>query len=283
MPNWEQSRAGMDALGIIAGNGEFPLVLARAARLQGVGQLVAVAFEGETEPEVATLVDEVEWIKIGQLNKLIQAFTSRAVNRAVMAGGIAPANLFKNLSLDFRMITVAARLKVRNAESIFGAIADELAKDGVALLDPRQFLGDAVPREGCLTRVKPTKQQKEDIEFGLRTAKEVSRLDIGQTVVVKEGTVLAVEGFEGTDECIRRGGALAGEKGGAVVVKVSKPNQDFRFDIPCIGRRTLESCATGKIAVLAIEAGSSLLLGKDEIVRTADKQDLRIVGVTARE
>jgi DUF1009 family protein len=271
-----------DALGIIAGNGEFPLVLAREARQQDLGRLVAVAFEGETAPEVAELVDDVEWIKIGQLHKLIQTFTSRGVKRAVMAGGITPANLFKNLSLDFQMIAVAARLKVRNAETIFGAIADEMAKDGVELLDPRQFLGDAVPQEGCLTRGKPTKQQLEDIEFGLRIAKGISKLDIGQTVVVKEGTVLAIEGFEGTDECIRRGGALASEKGGAVVVKVSKPNQDFRFDIPCIGTRTLESCAVGKVAVLAIEAGSSLLLGKDEIVRAADEQDLRIVGVTAR-
>jgi len=269
----------MNSLGIIAGNGEFPLVLARSARRQGVGRLVAAAFEGETAPEVAELVDDVEWIKIGQLNKLVQTFTSRGVTRAVMAGGITPANLFKNLSLDFRMIAVAARLKVRNAETIFGAIADELTKDGVELLDPRQFLGDAVPSAGCLTCGKPTKQQQEDIDFGLRIAKEVSRLDIGQTAVVKEGTVLAVEGFEGTDECIRRGGALAGEKGGAVVVKVSKPNQDFRFDIPCVGQRTIESCEAGKVAVLAVEAGCTLLLDKDSFLHAADKQDLRVVAV----
>jgi DUF1009 family protein len=273
----------MDSLGIIAGNGEFPLILARSARQQGVPRLVAAAFEGETRPEVAKLVDDIEWIKVGQLNKLIQTFTSRGVKRAVMAGGITPANLFKNLSLDFRMIAVAARLKVRNAETVFGAIGDELAKYGVELLDPRQFLGDAVPSEGCLTGGKPSNQQQEDIAFGLRIAKEISKLDIGQTVVVKEGTVLAVEGFEGTDECIRRGGTLAGEKGGAVAVKVSKPNQDFRFDIPCIGLRTIESCATGKVAVLAVEAGSSLLLGKDEIVRKADELGLRIVGVAGRE
>src|SRR5207302_9200904 len=125
---------------------------------------------------------------------------------------------------------VAALVKERNAESIFGAVAEEMADDGVELLDPRPFLGDSVPQAGCLTRRKPAKEEQEDITFGLRIAKEVSRLDIGQTVVVKKGTVLAVEGFEGTDECIRRGGLLAGDKGGAVVVKVSKPNQDFRFD-----------------------------------------------------
>ena len=268
----------MEPLGIIAGNGEFPLLLARAARQQGC-RVIAAAFTGETQPAIEQAVDEMEWVRLGQINKLSEVFTKRNVKRAVMAGGITPANLFKNLSLDLRMIAVAARLKVRNAETIFGAIADELGKDGITLLDPRPFLGDAVPQAGNLTRGKPSAEQQADIAFGLKIAKEVSRLDIGQTVVVKQGTVLAVEGFEGTDACIRRGGELAGEKGGGVVVKVSKPNQDFRFDIPCIGMASVESCATGKIAVLAIEAGSSLLLGRDEILKAADLQGLRIVGV----
>lgn len=270
----------MEALGIIAGNGDFPLILARAARRQGL-RVVAAAFEGEAAPGLAELVDELEWVRIGQLNKLSQAFTNRSVKRAVMAGGVTPGTLFKNLSLDFRMIAVAARLKERNAETIFGAVADELGKDGVSVIDPRPFLADAVPQPGPLTRSKPSKEQQEDIAFGLKLAKEVSRLDIGQTVVVKQGTVLAVEGFEGTDACIRRGGELAGEKGSAVVVKVSKPRQDFRFDIPCIGLKTLESCAAGKIAVLAIEAGSTLLLNKDEIITAASKQGLCIYGVEA--
>ncbi|MCG3148086.1 MAG: UDP-2,3-diacylglucosamine pyrophosphatase LpxI [Verrucomicrobiae bacterium] len=268
----------MNALGIIAGNGEFPLLLARCARQQGL-RVVAAAFEGETQPGIESLVDEFEWVRVGQLNKLSQAFTKRGIQRAIMAGGITPATLFKNLSLDLRMIAVAARLKKRNAETIFGAIADELGKDGVELLDPRPFLGDSIPQTGNLTRQKPNSDQQDDITFGLQIAKAIAALDIGQTVVVKRGTVLAVEGFEGTDACIRRGGELAGEKGGAVVVKVSKPKQDFRFDIPCIGLKTLESCAAGKIAVLAIEAGSSLLLDKEKILETARRQDLVIVGV----
>jgi hypothetical protein len=270
----------MDSVGIIAGNGEFPMIFARSARQQGVTRLVTAAFEGETNSEIEKLADEVEWVRIGQLNKLIRVFTSRGVTRAVMAGGLTPSNLFKNLSLDMRMIAVAARLKQRNAETIFGAIADELKKDGIELLDPRPFFGDAVPKAGCLTRCQPTKEEQEDIEFGSCIAKEVGRLDIGQAVVVKRGTVLAVEGLEGTDECIRRGGALAGEKGGAVVVKVSKPNHDFRFDIPCVGVRTIESCATGKIAVLAIEAGSSLLLDKDKVLEAANKNNLCLVAET---
>jgi UDP-2,3-diacylglucosamine hydrolase len=271
----------MEPLGIIAGNGEFPLILARAARQQGC-RVIAAAFTGETQPAIDQAADEIEWVRLGQLKKLSEVFTKRGIKRAVMAGGITPANLFKNLSLDLRMIAVAAKLKARNAETIFGAIADELGKDGVTLLDPRPFLGDAVPAAGNLTRGKPSAEQQADIAFGLKIAKEISRLDIGQTVVVKQGTVLAVEGFEGTDACIRRGGELAGEKGGGIVVKVSKPNQDFRFDIPCIGLKTIESCAAGKIAVLAIEAGSGLLLGRDEILKAADRQDLRVVGVEVK-
>lgn len=272
----------MDSLGIIAGNGDFPLIFARAARRQAVGRLVAAAFEGETSPEIAKLVDEVEWIRLGQLNKLIQAFTTRGVKRAVMAGGITPANLFKNLSLDFRMISAAARLRQRNAETIFGAIAEELAKDGVELLDARPFLGDLVPKPGVLTRRRPSKEQRDDIEFGLKIAKQVSALDIGQTVVVKKGTVLAVEAFEGTDECIRRGGALAGERGGAVVVKVSKPGQDFRFDIPCVGMRTIESCAAGKVGALAVEAGATLLLDRDRVLGAAEEQGLCIEAIATK-
>jgi len=271
----------MEPLGIIAGNGEFPLVLARAARRSGVGHLVAAAFDGETRPEVGDVVDEITWVKLGQLGKLIEVFTSRGVKRAVMAGGITPANLFKNLRLDLRMTTVALRLEQRNAATIFGAIASEMAKDGVELLDPRPFLGDAVPKPGPLTHRKPSAEQQGDIEFGLKIAKVVSALDVGQTVVVKKGTVLAVEGFEGTDECVRRGGALAGGEGGAVVVKVSKPNQDFRFDIPCVGQQTIGSCVAGHVAVLAIEAGSALLLNKEAILETADEHGLCITAVSA--
>ena len=271
----------MEPLGIIAGNGEFPLILARSARQLGTGRIVAAAFDGETNPEIDGAVDEIEWVKLGQLKKLIEVFTSRGVKRAVMAGGVAPSNLFKNLRLDLRMTTVALRLKERNAETIFGAIAAELSKDGVELIDPRPFLGDSVPKAGVLTRHQLSKEQQEDVGFGLKIAKAVSALDIGQTAVVKQGTVLAVEGFEGTDECIRRGGALAGEKGHAVVVKVSKPAHDFRFDIPCVGAKTIESCRAGHISVMAMEAGRSLLLDKDRLLKAANEAGLSLVAVTS--
>jgi DUF1009 family protein len=268
----------METIGIIAGNGEFPLILARSVR-QGGRRIVAAALEGEADRQIEQLVDEVEWVKIGQLNKLIKVFTSRGVSQALMAGGVTPAKLFKNISLDLRMIALAARVKIRNAETIFGSVAGELQKDGVELLDSRPFLGDAVPQPGCLTRRKPDSEQRDDIAFGLRIAKAVSALDIGQTVVVKRGTVLAVEGFEGTDECIRRGGALGGENGGAVVVKVSKPNHDFRFDIPCVGSRTIDSCVAGQISVLAMEAGRSLLLDRAQVVKAAEQNGIRLVAM----
>lgn len=270
-------------LGLIAGNGEFPLILARAARAQGIGPLVAVAFEGETRPAISEEVDHVEWIKIGQLNKLIRAFTSRQVTRAVMAGGLAPSNLFKNLRLDFRMVALAARLKERNAHTIFGGIAEEMAKEGVVLVDPRPYLGEAVAGAGALTRRAPDREQQSDIAYGRRIAKAVSDLDIGQTVVVKKGTVLAVEGFEGTDACIRRGGELAGESGAAVVVKVSKADHDFRFDIPCIGVQTVESCRAARIGVLAVEAGRSALLDRAAILEAANRLGLAIVGIDGKD
>jgi UDP-2,3-diacylglucosamine hydrolase len=269
----------MEPLGIIAGNGDFPLILARSARQLGAGPIVAAAFDDETNPEIDRLADHVDWIKLGQLNKLIEVFTSRGVKRAVMAGGVTPSNLFKNLRLDLRMTTVALRLKARNAETIFGAIASEMARDGVELIDPRPFLGESVPQAGILTRRKPSNDQQEDVEFGLKMAKAVSALDIGQTVVVKRGTVLAVEGFEGTDDCIRRGGMLAGEKGGSVVVKVSKPNHDFRFDIPCVGEKTIESCQAGRVSVMAMEAGRSLLLDKDKLLTAANEAGICLVAV----
>lgn len=267
------------ALGLIAGNGEFPCLIARTARQTGIARIVAVALEGETQPELRQWVDELVWVRVGQLDRLIKTFTQQGIRQAVMAGGVTPARLFKNLRLDWRMVKVAARLRERNAHTIFGAIAEELAKDGVTLLDPRPLLGENVPTAGTLTRRAPNRQQQQDIAFGQRIAKAVSALDIGQTVVVKKGTVLAVEAFEGTDVCIRRGGQLAGERGGAVVVKVSKPDHDFRFDIPCVGRRTVESCEAAHVAVLALEAGRTALLDRAAVLDAANRVGLVVVAI----
>lgn len=254
----------ISTLGIIAGNRSLPLLFAQHARELGVQRLVVAAFEGETDPNLASLVDDIVWLKVGQLTKLVRVFTERGVAKCVMLGQIAPKNLF-DLRPDLRAAAMLFRLKEKNAHSIFGAIADELRKDGVELIEATPWLKPLMPGPGFRIGAQPKPDQHEDTLFGLRIAKEISRLDIGQTVVVKNGTVLAVEGFEGTDQCIRRGGVLAGKHGGATVVKVAKVSHDLRFDIPCVGPRTVDVCSESKIAVLAIEAGKTLLLEQEEL------------------
>jgi UDP-2,3-diacylglucosamine hydrolase len=264
-----------DAIGIIAGNRSLPLLFARQARQAGVRQLVAVAFEGETDDKLAALVDEIVWLKVGQLSKMISAFTDRGIKQCVMVGQIAPKNLY-DLRPDLRAMTLLLRLKEKNAHTIFGGIADELKKDGVELIEATTWLKPLMPSNGFRLGPKLSDSQREDVAFGFRIAKEISRLEIGQLVVVKEGTVLAVEGHEGTDKCLARGGELAGKDGGAVAVKVAKFNHDMRFDIPCIGLRTLETCAAAKITVLALESGKTLLLEQDECSKFAVERKITI-------
>jgi UDP-2,3-diacylglucosamine hydrolase len=261
-------------LGLIAGNRQFPQIFAQEARRAGVERLVAVAFEGETEPNIASHVDHVEWMKLGQLNKLIDAFKTNDVQDVVMVGQIAPKNLFANIRLDFRMTVLLARLKKRNAETIFGAIGEELAKDGLRLVPHAQFLERLIPKPGILTKRKPSTEEREDFQFGMKIAKSIALLDIGQTVIVKRGTVLAVEAFEGTDAALARGGQLG--QGDSVAVKVTKPNQDMRFDIPCIGCTTIETLHKSGISALGIEAGRTLLLEKDKLLELADHNKLAI-------
>jgi DUF1009 family protein len=252
-----------ESLGIIAGNRSLPLLLARQARSLGVKRLVAVGFDGETDPELAKLVDDIVWLKVGQLSKLIAAFTERGVTQCVMVGQIAPKNLF-DLRPDLRAMGMLFKLKERNAHTIFGAIGDELKKDGVELVAATPWLQPLMPAAGFHLGPALTEEQKADVAFGHRIAKEVSRLEIGQTVVVKNGTVLAVEGFEGTDKCLARGGELAGKDGGAVAVKVAKEKHDLRFDIPCVGPQTIETCGKSGVGVLAFEAGNTLILDRPE-------------------
>jgi hypothetical protein len=268
----------LDSLGLIAGNRSLPLELARHARAAGVKKLVAVAFENETDPALAGLVDEIVWLRVGQLSKMIAAFTDRGVKQCVMAGQIAPKNLF-DLRPDLRAMALLFKLKEKNAHTIFGAIADELKKDGVELIEATPWLTPLMPGKGFSLGPKLSAEQKADIEFGLRIAKEITRLEIGQTVVVKDGTVLAVEGFEGTDQCLTRGGELAGKDGGAIAVKVAREKHDMRFDIPCLGARTLEVCAAARISVLAVEAAKTLLLEREACERLAVKAKLSLTTV----
>ncbi len=251
-----------EAIGMIAGNGIYPAIFARAARKAGVGRLAAATFHDETDPGIEELVDSVSWMRVGQLSKMIKFFNREGIDRAVMVGQIAPKNLF-DLRPDMRTLILLGRLKERNAESIFSGIADELAKDGIELIAATTYLDHLLPDPGHICGPGPDKRLEEEAAFGFRIAKETSRIDIGQTVVVRKGTVLAVEAFEGTNAAIRRGGELG--QGKAVVVKVSKPNQDLRFDVPCIGPETIKIAAEAGVKAVVVESGSTLLLDKEQI------------------
>jgi UDP-2,3-diacylglucosamine hydrolase len=267
------AQAPLDALGIIAGNGVYPKLLADSARKAGVKKIVAAAFTGETDPALAQHVDLIEWMRVGQLNRFLKFFRAHDVHHAIMAGQIAPKNLF-DLQPDWKALLLLGKLKERNAESIFAAIADELAKIDVELLPATTFLEDSLAPSGLVAGAKLSRQEEEDVDLGWKIAKEIARLDIGQTVIVKNGTIVAVEALEGTNETIKRGGTLV--RDGAVMVKVAKPNQDMRFDVPVIGVETIRIAAEGKLRVIAVEAGKTLLLDHDAIIDVANRSKISI-------
>jgi DUF1009 family protein len=263
-----------DVLGIIAGNGVYPRLLADSARKAGLRKIVAAAFTGETDPALAQHVDAIKWMRVGQLSSLLKFFREQKIQQAIMAGQIAPKNLF-DLRPDWKALLLLAQLKQRNAESIFAAIADELSKVGVDLLPATTFLEDFLAQTGLIAGPKLSRHDEQDIDFGWKIAKEIAGLDIGQTVIVKNGTIVAVEALEGTNDAIKRSGALA--RKGTVMVKVAKPNQDMRFDIPAIGLETLHVGAEAGLRAIAVEAGRTLLLEKDAIVDLANHSKISII------
>src|SRR5438132_1715058 len=264
-----------DRLAIIACNGVYPRVLARGARAAGVRKILALAFEGETDAELGQLVDEICWLRVGQLNRMLSTLRDAKITSTIMAGQIAPRNLF-DLHPDWRALLLLAKLKQRNAESIFRAIAGELGKIGVTLLPATTFLEAFLAGEGLIAGPTLSRREKSDIDLGWGIAQKIAALDIGQTIILKNGTVLAIEGFDGTNETILRGGALG--RGGAVMIKVAKPNQDMRFDIPVIGAKTISVAAQAKIRVIALEAGRTLLLEKEDVIRAAQSARISVVG-----
>jgi len=262
-----------ETLALIAGRADYPLLLARAARARGVKKIIAVAFKGETSREIEQVADEVTWIHAGQLAPLLDALKRSGARHAVMAGQVNPNVLFL-FRMDKSLVGLLKSLPVKNAHTIFGAITQEVETAGLELLPASSFMQDYMPTAGCLTARAPDTRELADIEIGRRVIKDTSHLDIGQTVVVKEGMVLAVEAFEGTDKAIRRGGKLGGK--GAVVVKVPKVGHDMRFDIPVIGMRTLQSLKKAKASCLAIEAGGAILLNKEAVVSQANAMGIVI-------
>lgn len=263
-------------LAIIAGNGVYPQAMARAARAAGVARLAVAAFQNETDPALTPLVDEMEWMRVGQLGKLLSFLQKSGASHAVMSGQIHPRNLF-DLRPDIKALVVLARLKRRNAESIFGAIAEEMRGIGVELLPATTYMEEHLASAGLIAGPKLKPRAEDDLRYGFHIAKECSRLDIGQTVVVKNGTVLAVEAFEGTNSAIQRGGEL-GRKD-AAMVKVSKPNQDFRFDVPVIGPLTLEAARDARLRAIGVEAGKALLLEREKLTALANEHRITVFGL----
>ncbi len=267
-----------ESLFLIAGSGRYPQLVAHAARRAGVARIAMAAFEGETAEETSALADEIAWMRVGQLGRLLDAAKRSGAAHGIMAGQIAPKNLF-DLRPDVKALVVLARIKERNAETLFGAVAKLLEESGVALLPATRFLEDQLATEGHIAGPKLKSREIEDAEFGLRIARETSRLDIGQTVVVKNGAVLAVEAFEGTNEAIERGGRLG--RGGGWAVKVSKPGQDMRFDVPVVGELTIAAAAGAGLRGIVAEAGAVLFLDRERVCATAREKRITLYGVRA--
>ncbi len=261
-------------IGLIAGSGQFPLLFAQAARRSGV-RVVAVGFQGETTPELAGMVDEFHMLKLGQLNRLIKAFRNAGVSRAAMAGAINKTRIYSRIRPDWRAIKLIHRLRRKNDDFLLRAIAEELESEGILIEPSTLFVPSLLAPEGVLTRRKPNQRERLDIEFGWEMAKGMGHLDIGQCLVVKDQSVLAVEGIDGTDATILRGGALCDK--GAVVIKVCKPNQDLRFDIPAVGLATIETMKQVHASVLVFEADKSLMFDRDRMIDMANAAGVSLV------
>lgn len=271
---------GGERIGLIAGNGRFPVIFAENAKRMGY-RVSAVAHIGETSPELERHVERIHWIKIGQFNKLIHALKADGVTQAVMLGGIKKTHVFSTVRPDLRALAVASRLRRLKDDDILREVAAELESEGIQIRESTFGLQGILVEEGLLTKRKPTKKEWDDLRYGWEVAGDIGRMDIGQCVVIKDRVVVAVEAVEGTDETIRRGGALAQE--GAVVVKRFKPQQDLRFDLPAVGPATIKTMASVKARVLAVEAGRTVLLDRMDMLRLADRAGIAVVGVAGEE
>ncbi|MCI0336681.1 MAG: UDP-2,3-diacylglucosamine diphosphatase LpxI [Acidobacteria bacterium] len=267
--------------GLIAGNGRFPFLVLEGARAEGVEMAVA-AIKEETDPKIEKLATVVEWISVGHLNKLIKFFKREGVTHAVMAGQVKHVQIFKlNALPDWRMARMLARLKRRNTDALIGAVAEELESEGMKVIDSTTFLQPLIAREGVLTKRAPNKHEIADIEYGLHVAVELARLNLGQTIVVKNQAVVAVEAMEGTDSTIRRAAELV--RGRALtVVKVARTDQDMRFDVPVIGLNTVETLRTCNVTAISLTAEKTLIFDRDETIASANQNRIAIIALASQ-
>jgi UDP-2,3-diacylglucosamine hydrolase len=278
--------------GLIAGNGKFPFLVVEGAKRAGVSLSVA-AIREETDPQIEGLADSVTWVGIGQLGKMIRFFKNEGVEQAIMAGQVKHVQIFSRAVPDARMLKMLLKLPRRNTHSLIGAVADELASEGIELIDSTHFLQDYLPQPGSLTKRQPDGRERQDIDYGLEIANEIARLDLGQTIVVRAKACVAIEAMEGTDATIRRAGEITRTQprgimrgrrvnlsgGQLTVVKVAKPNQDMRFDVPVVGVPTVESMLEAGATCLCISAGKTLMFDRDEMISLAEKNRIAIVAL----
>ncbi|MEI7879800.1 MAG: UDP-2,3-diacylglucosamine diphosphatase LpxI [bacterium] len=271
---------GITEIVLLAGKGDYPLLLAQSARAQGVRRITAIAFRHETDRAIARYVDDVKWIYLGQFGAVLGALDAWGIKHAVMVGQITPTHLF-SLRFDRMTFDLLKNLKQRNAHTIYGAACEALGQHGVQLLPAHLFMEAAMPEAGLIGGREPTESEIADIHFGLKVAKITSGIEIGQTVVVKEGTILAVEAYEGTDETILRAGRVG--NGGAVVVKVAKTGHDMRFDIPVVGLRTMKIIKKSKTRVLAVEAKRTILLEREKLIQEANRLGICFIAMNTED
>jgi hypothetical protein len=267
----------MATIGLIAGGGRFPLLFAESARRAG-HRVVAVAHRNETDPSLAERVDALTWVKLGQIGHVLEALRAGGATQSVMLGAITKKRFFADAMLDVTGLRVLARVAIRSDDNLLRAFARFLEEEGIPITDPTPFLADRLAPEGVLGKHQPTAEELADARYGLELARGIGRLDLGQTVVVKDRVALAVEALEGTDACIRRGGELA-RTGGFVVAKAVKPDQDRRFDLPAVGPDTLDVIREAGGRVLAIEAGATLVMDLERLVEKADRAKIVVLGV----
>jgi DUF1009 family protein len=276
-----ESLAGQEAgeprkVGLIAGGGQFPILFSRKARIKGIS-VFTVAHIREADPELEKYAEAIEWVHIGQLKKILKFFKSHGIGEAVMMGTIRKTRIFSDVRPDLKAISLVAATRHTHDDGLLSAFAGWLETEGIRVRPSTFLLPELIAQEGCWTRRKPGRLEMEDVALGWKIAKEVGRLDVGQCVVVARGSVTAVEAIEGTDETIRRGARLAREK--AVVVKVCKPDQDTRFDVPAVGLQTVKTMTEAGARVLAIEAGKAVVFDREEMIALADREKISIIAL----
>jgi len=267
-----------EPLGLIAGNGRFPFLVAEAARRSG-RRVVVAAIREEASAEIAEAGDEVHWLGLGQLGRCIEVLKGAGVREVVMAGQVKHRQIFSDLVPDLTLMGVLARLAFKNTDSLIGGVADALQREGIRLLPSVELLVDQLATAGPMTRRRPTGAEARDVAYGENVARTLAGLDLGQTVVIKDRAAVALEAMEGTDEVIRRAGRIAGK--GCTVVKVAKPKQDMRFDVPVVGRGTIAAMLEAGAGALAVDAGKTLLIEKDNVLEEAEAAGIAVLGIGA--